>query len=79
MSQKDITLSVLNAHTDIVDNLSLIEVTERFANAKARSRNEFGTLIEKNINFLVNFFVFFKKSRQSRTEILIIVSIFKRL
>ena len=50
MSQKDITLSVLNAHTDIVDNLSLIEVTERFANAKARSRNEFGTLTEKNIH-----------------------------
>ena len=50
MSQKDITLSVLNAHTDIVDNLSLIEVTERFANAKARSRNVFGTFIEKNIH-----------------------------
>ena len=50
MSQKDITLSALNAHTDIVDNLSLIEVTERFANAKARSRNEYGTLTEKNIH-----------------------------
>ena len=39
-----------------------------------------GYLLKKIfINFLVNFFVFFKKSRQSRTEILTIVSIFKRL
>ena len=30
------SLSVLNAHTYIVDNLSLIEVADRFANAKER-------------------------------------------
>ena len=39
-----------------------------------------GHLLKKIfINFFVNFFVFFKKLRQSQTEILIIVSIFKRL
>ena len=42
------SLSVLNAHTDIMDNLSLIEVAERFANAKERSRNEFGIFTEKD-------------------------------
>ena len=56
-------LSVLNAHTDIVDNLSLIEVAERFFNAKERRRNEFGTFTEKDLHyFFVNFFsVFFQK------------------
>ena len=39
------SLSVLNAHIDIMDNLSL---TERFANAKERSRNEFGIFTEKD-------------------------------
>ena len=71
------SLSVLNACTDIVDNLSLIEVAERFATAKERSRNEFGTVTEKHLHFFY-FFLFFKKSRKSRNEILIIVSIFKR-
>ena len=33
------SLSVLNARTDIVDNLSSIEVAKRFANAKERRRN----------------------------------------
>ena len=61
MSQKDITLSVLNAHTDIVDNISLIEVTERFANAKERSWNGFGTFTEKDIHYFFCFFLFFKK------------------
>ena len=57
------SLSVLNAHTDIVDNLSLIEVAERFANAKERSRNEFGNLLKKIfINFFVNLFVCFSKN-----------------
>ena len=44
------SLSVLNAHTDIVDNLSFIEVAERFANAKERRRNEFGTFTEKDLH-----------------------------
>ena len=44
------SLSVLNAHTNIVDNLSLIEVAERFANAKERRRNEFGTFTEKDLH-----------------------------
>ena len=41
---------VLKPHTDIADNLSLIEVAERFANAKERSRNEFGTFTEKDLH-----------------------------
>ena len=44
------SLSVLNAHTDIVDNLSLVDVAERFTKAKARSRNEFGTFTEKDLH-----------------------------
>ena len=44
------SLSVLNAHTDIVDNFSLIEVAERFANAKEKRRNEFGTFTEKDLH-----------------------------
>ena len=43
-------MSVLNVYTDIVDTLSLIEVGERFANAKERSRNEFGTFTEKDLH-----------------------------
>ena len=42
------SLSVLNAHTDIVDHLSLIEVVEQFSNAKERSQNEFRTFTEKD-------------------------------
>ena len=42
--------SALNAHTDIVDNLSLIEVAEPFANAKERRRNEFRTFTEKDLH-----------------------------
>ena len=49
----------MNKRTDIVDNLSLIEVAERFANAKERSPNEFGTLL-KNIFIFLFFFVFQK-------------------
>ena len=44
------SLSVFNAHTGIVYNLSLIEVAERFANAEERSRNEFGTFTEKDLH-----------------------------
>ena len=44
------SLSVSNAHSDILDNLSLIEVAERFANANERSRNEFGTFTEKDLH-----------------------------
>ena len=44
------SLSVLNAHKDIVDNLSLIEVAERFANVQDRRRNEFGTFTEKDLH-----------------------------
>ena len=44
------SLSVFNAHTDIVYSLSLIEVAERFATAKERSRNEFGTFTEKDLH-----------------------------
>ena len=40
--------SVLNAHTDIGDNLSLI--AERFANAKERRQNKFGTFTEKDLH-----------------------------
>ena len=43
------SLSVWNAHTDIVDNLSLIEVAERFTNAKEKHRNEFGTFTGKDL------------------------------
>ena len=35
---------------DIVDNLLLIEVAERFARAKERRRNEFGTFAEKGLH-----------------------------
>ena len=35
---------------DIVDNLSLVDVAKRFAKAKARSRNEFGTFTEKDLH-----------------------------
>ena len=49
MGQKSYnSLSVLNAHTDIVDHLSLIEVVEQFANAKERSQNEFRTFTGKD-------------------------------
>ena len=54
------SLSVLNPHTDIVDNLPLIEVAERFANAKERRRSEFGHLLKEIfIIFLLIFFVCF--------------------
>ena len=44
------SLSVLNAHTDTVDNLSLIELAKRFSNAKERRRNEFDTFTEKDLH-----------------------------
>ena len=43
------SLSVLNAHTNIVDNLSLIEVVKRSANEKQKSRNEFEKFTEKDL------------------------------
>ena len=41
--------SVLNAHTNIVDNLPLIEVVKRSANEKQKSRNEFEKFTEKDL------------------------------
>ena len=61
------SLSVLNACTDIVDNLSLIEVAERFATAKERSRNEFGTVTEKHLHFFI-FFCFSKNQENPETK-----------
>ena len=52
------SMSVLNAHTNIVDNLSLIEVAERFAIAKERRRNGFGTFTEKRSSLI--FLIFCK-------------------
>ena len=43
------SLSVLNAHTNIVDNLSLIKVVKRSANEKQKSRNEFEKFTEKDL------------------------------
>ena len=54
--KKDTTLPVLNAHTNILDNLSLTEIAKRFADAKENRRNEFGTFIEKNLR---KFFCYF--------------------
>ena len=44
------SLSVLDAHNNIVDNVSLLYVAERFANAKEKRRIEFGTCTEKDIH-----------------------------
>ena len=44
------SLSILNVHTDIIDNLSPTEVAKRFANAKERSRNELGTFTVKDLH-----------------------------
>ena len=44
------SLSVLNAYADIVDNLSLMEVAERFANGKERHRNGFETFPKKDLH-----------------------------
>ena len=43
------SLSVLNAHTDIVVNLSLIELAERFANATKGVKTNLGYLL-KNLH-----------------------------
>ena len=43
-------MSVLNAHTNIVDNFSLIEVVERFGNAKEKRGNEFGRFTKKDLH-----------------------------
>ena len=43
------SLSVLNAHTDVVDKLSLVEVAERFTAAQDKRRNDFGTFAEKDL------------------------------
>ena len=49
--KKDATLcQFCNAHNNIVDNLSLIEVAEQFANAKQRCWNEFDPFTEKNLH-----------------------------
>ena len=44
------SLSVLNANNDIVDNLSLMEVAERFASGKERRRNGFGIFSKKDLH-----------------------------
>ena len=44
------SLSILNVHTDIMDNLSPTEVAKRSANAKERSRNELGTFTVKDLH-----------------------------
>ena len=57
------SLSVLNAHTDIVDNLSLIELAERFANAKKGVKTNLGYLLKKSsLIFFVKFFLCFSKN-----------------
>ena len=43
------SLSVLNAHTDVVDKLSLVEVAERFTAAQDKRRNDFGTFTESDL------------------------------
>ena len=43
------SLSVLNAHTDVVDKLSLVEVAERFTAAQDKRRNVFGTFTESDL------------------------------
>ena len=61
------SLSVLNAHTNILDNISLIEVTEQFANIITGTQKNLGHLLKKifmNI-FSFFFFMFFKKLGQS--------------
>ena len=52
------SLSILNTNTNILDNLSLIEVAERFANAKEKCQNEFRTFIEEDLH---QFFCVFQK------------------
>ena len=44
------------AHTNIVDNVSLIEVNEQFANAKEKAADEFGKFTTKYLHY----FFFFK-------------------
>ena len=44
------TLSVLNANTDIVNNLSPKEIAEQLAVAKERCQNEFGIFTEKDLH-----------------------------
>lgn len=74
------SLSVLNAHTNILDNLSLIEVAEQFANIITGTQTNLGHLLKKIfMNIFSFFFMFFKKLGQSWTNILILVCIFKRL
>ena len=43
------SLSLINAHADIVDKLSLIEVAERFTSAQDKRKNEFGTFTESDL------------------------------
>ena len=43
------SLSVLNAHTDVFDKLSLVEVAERFTAAQDKRRNDFGTFTESDL------------------------------
>jgi hypothetical protein len=43
------SLSLLNAHTDVVDSLSLIEVAERFTAVQDKRKNEFGTFKESDL------------------------------
>ena len=60
------SLSVLNAHTNILDNLSLIEVAEQFANIITGTQTNLGHLLKKIfMNIFSFFFMFFKKLGQS--------------
>ena len=43
------SLSVLNAHTDVADKLSLVEVAESFTAAQDKRRNDFGTFTESDL------------------------------
>ena len=43
------SLSLINAHADIVEKLSLIEVANRFTSASDKRKNEFGTFIESDL------------------------------
>jgi len=43
------SLTLINAHADVVDSLSLIEVAERFTSAQDKRTNEFGTFTESDL------------------------------
>ena len=43
------SLSVLNAHTNVVDKLLFVEVAEQFTAAQDKRRNDFGTFTESDL------------------------------